>query len=109
MAAAGVSGQADRQPAAPMSRDEMELRVRTDAARRLRVTRDDVRVVEAAERTWPDRGLGCSARRGVLEPMPTPGFRIVVEAGTRRLTYHTDRFGRMLRCAVPDKPLDPIK
>lgn len=87
----------------------MEVRVRTDAARRLRVTFEEVRVAETAERTWPDRGLGCNARRGVLEPTPTPGFRILVQAGATRLTYHTDRFGRVLRCAVPTKPLDLIK
>ena len=85
------------------------MRVRIDAARRLRVTFDDVRIAETAERTWPDRGLGCNARRGVFEPTPTPGFRILVQAGTRRLTYHTDRFGRLLRCTAPTKPLDPIK
>ena len=103
------SAQADVQPATPLSQQEMEARVRIDAARRLRVTFDEVRVAETAERTWPDRGLGCNARRGVLEPTPTPGFRILVQAGTRRLTYHTDRFGRLLRCTAPTKPLDPIK
>jgi hypothetical protein len=92
-----------------MSQQEMEVRVRTDAARRLRLTLDEVRVTETAERTWPDRGLGCNARRGVFEPAPTPGFRILVEASTQRLTYHTDRFGRVLRCTAPAKPLDPIK
>jgi hypothetical protein len=110
LAAASVAaGQAGVQPSKPLSQKEMEERVRTDAAARFRVTIDEVRVVEAGERTWPDRGLGCNARRGVLEPMPTPGFRIVVQTGKRRLTYHTDRFGRLLRCAAPTKPLDPIK
>ena len=101
--------QADVQPVKPMSQDEMEVRVRADAARRLRVTVDEVRVAETAERTWPDRGLGCNARRGVFEPAPTPGYRIIVQAGNRRLTYHTDRSGRLLNCAAPAKPLDPIK
>ena len=101
--------QTDGQPVNPLSQQEIEARVRIDAARRLRVTLEEVRVAETAERTWPDRGLGCNARRGVFEPTPTPGFRILVQAGTRRLIYHTDRFGRLLRCAAPAKPLDPIK
>jgi hypothetical protein len=101
--------QADVRPPTPMSQEEIEVRVRTDAARRFRTTLEAVQVAETAERTWPDRGLGCHARRGVLEPTPTPGFRILVQAGTRRLTYHTDRFGRLLRCTPPAKPLDPIK
>ena len=101
--------QADVQPPTLLSQDEVEVRVRMDAARRLRMTFEEVRVAETAERTWPDRGLGCNARRGVLEPTPTPGFRILVQAGTQRLTYHTDRFGRVLRCTTPTKPLDRIK
>ena len=110
LAAAPVAAkQADVPPALPLSQEDLELRVRTDAARRLLVTLSEVQVAEAAARTWPDRGLGCNARRGVLEPAPTPGFRIVVKSGTRRLTYHTDRFGRLLRCSTPVKPLDPIK
>lgn len=109
LAAAPVAVRQADVPPTPLSQEEMEVRVRMDAARRLRVTFDEVRVAETAQRTWPDRGLGCNARRGVLEPTPTPGFRILVQAGTSRLTYHTDRFGRMLRCAAPTKPLDPIK
>jgi hypothetical protein len=104
-----IASQADARAMKPKSQEEMEKLVRADAARRMKVSVDEVRIAETTERTWPDRGLGCNARRGVLEPMPTPGYRIVVHAGTRRLIYHTDRFGRMLRCAPPVKPLDPIK
>ena len=104
-----VAAQADVQPVKPMSQQEIEARVRIDAARRLQVTVEEIQIAETVERTWPDRGLGCNARRGVLEPAPTPGFRILVQAGAQRLTYHTDRFGRVLRCAAPNKPLDRIK
>ena len=104
-----AAAQADVQPVKPMSQQEMEARVRIDAARRLQVTVDEIQIAETVERTWPDRGLGCNARRGVFEPTPTPGFRILVQAGTQRLTYHTDRFGRVLRCTTPTKPLDRIK
>jgi hypothetical protein len=108
-AAPAAVEQTDVQTIKPMSQHEMEGRVRIEAGRYIGMAFDQVRVVETRERTWPDRGLGCNARRGVLEPMPTPGFLIVVQAGARRLTYHTDRFGRVLRCAAPTKPLDPIK
>ena len=104
-----AAAQVDVQPVKPMSQQEMEARVRIDAARRLQVTVDEIQIAETVERTWPDRGLGCNARRGVLEPAPTPGFRILVQAGTQRLTYHTDRFGRVLHCTTPTKPLDRIK
>ena len=114
MCAALADLAAARQTAAPtppgeLSQQETELRVKADVSRRLGVPAQDVRVIESAERTWLDAGLGCNARRGVLPESRTAGFRIIVEAGTRRLTYHTDRRGRLLRCANPGKPLDPIK
>lgn len=96
-------------PRSELSRDETEARVKADAAHRFRVELDRIRVIEAADRTWPDAGLGCASRRGVLGSWPAPGFRFVVAAGRRQLTYHTDRHGRLLRCAAPRKPLDRIK
>ena len=86
-----------------MSQQEMEVRVRIDASRRLRVAFDKVRVLEVAGRTWPDERLGCSARKRAVDPAPTEGFRIVAKVKATRLTYHTDRTGRVLRCAVPAK------
>ena len=92
-----------------MSQQEMEVRVRIDAARRLRVAFENVRVLQVAEQTWPDERLGCSARKLTVDPVPTPGFRIVARAKTTRLTYHTDRrAGRVLRCAVSAKRSKPI-
>ena len=100
-------GRADLLPVTSMSQQEMEVRVRIDAARQFEMTFEEVSVTETKERTWPDGDLGCNARPRVIEPKPIPGFRILVHAGTRRLTYHTDRAGRVLRCTTPTKPLDP--
>jgi hypothetical protein len=88
---------------------ETEARVKAETARRLRVRPEDVRVIETSARVWPDAGLGCNARRGILDPSPTPGFRIVAEAGGRKLTFHTDRHGRLLRCITRPTPMDPIQ
>jgi hypothetical protein len=84
-----------------MSQQEMEVRVRIDVARTLKVDFDDVRVIEVTEQTWPDENLGCSRREGEADPEPTPGFRIVAKAKTRRVIYHTDRAGLVLRCPAP--------
>ena len=84
-----------------MSQQEMEVRVRIDAARKHRVAFENVRVLQVAAQTWPDERLGCSTRKGAVDPKPIPGFRIVARAKATRLTYHTDRTGRVLRCAVP--------
>ena len=85
-----------------MSQEEMESRVRIDASRQLKTTFDTVRVIESSERTWPDQSLGCTARGAGsnAEAAATAGFRIVVKVDNRPLTYHTDRFGRVLQCAA---------
>ena len=104
LTAAGMIGRpAVVQSVEPMSRQEMESRVRIDASRTLHVAFEHVRVVEVAERTWPDARLGCDSRERPAEAEPTPGFRVVVKVKTRRVTYHTDRAGRVVRCAALPK------
>lgn len=98
----------DAKPVVELSQEQTELKVREDVARRLRLPVAEVRIVESAPRIWPDRGLGCVARRGVFEPMDVPGFRVVAEARSRRFIYHTDRYGRLMRCPSAPKPLGPI-
>ena len=89
------------QPAQPMSQEEMESRVRIDASKQLKVKYEDVTLVETAERTWSDNELGCKGPgSSATEPATVSGFRIAVKVDDRRLTYHTDRFGRVLQCAV---------
>jgi hypothetical protein len=111
MATAPVAAwqQAPATPGVELSQKETELRVRAETARRLGVRTEDVRLIEVSARVWPDAGLGCNARRGVLESSPVHGFRIIAEAADRRLTFHTDRHGRLLRCTLPAKPIDRIK
>ena len=91
-----------------LSQPEMESRARRDLSARLGVALGDVRVVASEARTWPDRSLGCLMRRGVEEPVPVPGFRIVLEADGVRETYHTDRGGRILRCETKSRRLLPM-
>jgi hypothetical protein len=92
----------------PLTRSEIEDRVRREAAFRLGVPADDLRVSSWDERTWPDRHLGCAARHGLVEPEPTPGFRFVLDADGRRQAYHTDRAGRIVYCPSAAKRLGPI-
>ena len=87
-----------------MSQQEMEVRVRIDVSRTRKIEFEDVSVLEVTEQTWPDDRLGCNSRKDeIVKPDPTPGFRIVAKAKTARLTYHTDRNGRVLPCAAPSK------
>ena len=96
-------------PAASLTKSELEKRVLSAASDRLGVAVTDLRVLAADERTWPDRQLGCASRRGLSEPEPTPGYRFVLEADGTRQSYHTDRAGRIVRCPAAGKPLGPIQ
>lgn len=91
-----------------LSQTDMESRARGDLSARLGVALRDVRVVASEARTWPDRRLGCVARRGVEEPVPVPGYRIVLETDGIRETYHTDRQGRIMRCEATSRRLLPM-
>lgn len=107
---AGLTGhQEPAETRVALSEEETARRVTADVARRMKIEPAAVKTIETASRTWPDAGLGCNARRGVLDPTPVAGFRIVAEANGRRFVYHTDRYGRLLRCSTPVKPLDRIK
>jgi hypothetical protein len=92
-----------------LSLAETEERVKADVAQRAKLEPEALRVVESADKTWPDAGLGCMARRGVLGRSPVSGYRVVVAAGERRFTYHTDRHGKLQPCDKPAKPLDRIE
>jgi hypothetical protein len=90
-------------------RARAEAQARVDLARRLGETRDSIQVVELAERIWPDERLGCHGRRTALEPLPVPGYRMVLALGDHRFVYHADRAGRVVACDRPPKPIDPIR
>jgi hypothetical protein len=89
------------------SRAAMEALVKEHLAARLKVPVDQIAVVEAADRWWPDEGLGCEARKGLHEPMPVPGFAFTLAHSGTRHVYHTDRSGHFRRCPVR-KPLGRI-
>jgi hypothetical protein len=104
---AGAGGPAMPQ-AKPLSRAETEALVKKDLASRLRVPVDDIKVADAADKTWPDDTLGCGGRKGLKEPLPVEGYTFTLAHGDTRVEYHTDRHGRFRRCDEK-KPLGPIK
>jgi hypothetical protein len=108
LAAAGLAGSDEVEDAA-RRRAAAEEKVKADLARRLQAAPEAVAVVETAERTWPDERLGCWSRRVVADPLPVPGYRIVLQLGDRRFVYHTDRAGGFVPCDRPVKPIDPIR
>jgi hypothetical protein len=73
-------------------------RLRSEAAREADVPLDLVRVLESEAVTWPDSGLGCSAPEESTLQVLTPGYRVVLLAGERRLEYRGDRRGHFSLC-----------
>jgi hypothetical protein len=90
-------------PVLPMSQEEMEVRVRVDAARTLHIDFENVQVVKTTPQIWPDTDLGCPARFREIEQKPTPGFLIVAKVKKTRVTYRTDRLGLVRRCDGAEK------
>ncbi|HSL17702.1 MAG TPA: hypothetical protein VLB51_07325 [Methylomirabilota bacterium] len=73
-------------------------RLRGEAARAAGVPLDSVRVLESEAVTWPDSGLGCSGPDESTLQVLTPGYRVVLEAGGRRLEYRGDSRGHFSLC-----------
>jgi hypothetical protein len=90
-------------------RARAEAQATADLARRLGEAPRSIEVVELAERTWPDGRLGCHGRRMAHDPLPVPGFRMILALGEHRFVYHADRAGRVVACDRPGKPIDPIR
>ena len=66
-----------------------------------------IQVSSAIVRTWNDQGLGC-ARKGMYEPVPTPGYELTLTYNQQTFRYHTDLHGRIIRCIESNKRLGPI-
>jgi hypothetical protein len=70
----------------------------TDAARLTGVDPTAVTVTQVEAHEWPDASLGCRGSGGFFAQVITPGFLVVLEAGGRRLEYHTDLGTQVVTC-----------
>ncbi|MDE3096245.1 MAG: hypothetical protein KGK07_09625 [Chloroflexota bacterium] len=61
------------------------------AVRALAEAGRDARVVAVTALDWPDTCLGVRMPGRACAQVVTPGYRIIVEAGGKRIEYHTDR------------------
>lgn len=73
-------------------------RLRAEAARQAGVPLASVRVLGSEAVTWPDSGLGCSGPQESTLQVLTPGYRVVLEAGGRRIEFRGDRRGHFSLC-----------
>src|SRR5262249_9309142 len=70
-----------------------------DAASHLNVSRDTVRVSRVEPRTWPDASLGCPQPGQLYSQVVTPGYLVIIVAGSRQLEYHTDERSWVTLCS----------
>ncbi|HEX8968789.1 MAG TPA: hypothetical protein VF937_12965 [Chloroflexota bacterium] len=70
-----------------------------DAAAHLGVNPGDLRVDHVEQRQWADSSLGCPRPGIMYSQIVTPGFLILLSAGSnRQLEYHSDGRGRVVLC-----------
>jgi hypothetical protein len=92
-------------PASPLPEDvatsALIQAILADAASRLGVSPDQVIIVAIEPVDWPDTSLGCPKEGEFYAQVITPGYRVIVATGDRRLEYHTDRAAHFVLCERP--------
>jgi hypothetical protein len=76
-----------------------------DAAQATGMAAADLKVASAEPVTWLDGSLGCPAPDLFYTQALVPGYRIRIEAGSRKFDYHADARGQMVLCP-PQRAVD---
>ncbi len=80
-------------------------RSRRDAARRLNVPEETLRLVGLLTLVWPDASLGCPQTDADYPEQETPGYRIVFRAPENSAIYHTSAQDTLF--CTPDEEILP--
>jgi Ferritin-like domain len=59
---------------------------------------ETVQVVSMEPRNWPDTSLGCPQPDMLYAQVVTPGYLVLVDVSGKRIEYHTDERGTVVRC-----------
>jgi len=94
----GGPGGQSAEPPVPPGAERIVAAVRADAARRSGQDPGRVRLVSVEAVDWPDTSLGCPEQGKFYAQVITPGYRVVVRAGSTDYEYHTDRAGNFVLC-----------
>lgn len=81
----------------PAADEDFALAIAAIAAE-LGVAPDEVQVIAAEPRDWPDSSLGCPREGQVYLEVITPGFLVTVSFEGEEIAFHTDRRGNVVRC-----------
>ena len=78
--------------------EPMVALARADLAQKTGKSQSNIRLKSVTEREFPDTSLGCPQPGISYAQVITPGYVIVLETGTRRFEYHTDRGSSIVLC-----------
>ena len=85
-------------PPVTLSKEEAVVAARTLAAKEAGVGPEDLRLVSAEAREWPNAALDCPQPGMGYAEVITPGYRVVLEAGGDRYDVRLDASGRGILC-----------
>jgi hypothetical protein len=107
----GPSQTAGAQPSGNEAPPALLDKVRADLAKEQGVNAGAVKVIGSQFVNWPNGALGCPKRGVMYTQAIVPGYRIELEAGGRRFTYHAAARGGFKRCdnRIGALPLDSAK
>lgn len=95
--------QPEPQPAPPPEPAPLEPAAEAVASRlaaQLRISFQQVEVIEVSRAEWPDSCLGLSADGEICSAVITPGFAVSLRVGEQRYEFRTDESGRRIRVAA---------
>jgi len=64
----------------------------------LGVPPETIQVVNVEPRNWPDTSLGCPKPDMLYAQVVTPGYLVLVDVSGKRIEYHADERGTVVRC-----------
>jgi len=73
---------------------------REHLVRKLGIPAAQISLFSVESITWPDASLGCPQSGSVYAQIETPGYLILLEAGGKAYTYHTDTTESIVLCEV---------
>lgn len=68
-----------------------------DLSKRLKVKKEEIRLLEVEEVDWPDTSLGCAQKGMFYAQVITPGYKITLEVEGKSYNYHSD-YTRVILC-----------
>ena len=76
-----------------------------DLAHRLSISISQINLVEARGVVWPDASLGCPQPGMAYAEVLTPGYLILLNAGSKEYEYHASKGTEVVYCENPMSPV----